>query len=107
MADAWGSAHATLGTWNSHRALIQGWHKGLAYAKPETFVGLHAGHRRASTSTRSRCAWCTSRCSPRTRRALLTFLGAEDATPVKDLTLGGKIEHLVPLVLDSVYHALR
>jgi hypothetical protein len=41
------------------------------------------------------------------KAALLTFLGAELATPVKDIRLGGKIDTLVPLVLDSVYHALR
>jgi hypothetical protein len=46
------------------------------------------------------------------REALLTFLGAKESTAkesttVKDIRLGGKIDHLVSLVLDSVYHALR
>ena len=27
--------------------------------------------------------------------------------PVKDVRLDGKVDYLVPLVLDSVYHALR
>ena len=44
---------------------------------------------------------------PAHKAALLTFLGAEEATAVKDLRLGGKIDTLVPLILDSVYHALR
>ena len=44
---------------------------------------------------------------PEHKAALLTFLSAEDATAVKDLRLGGKIDSLVPLILDSVYHALR
>ena len=41
------------------------------------------------------------------RKALLKFLGAKDSTKVQGVRLGGKIDHLVPLVLDSVYHALR
>jgi hypothetical protein len=41
------------------------------------------------------------------KQALLTFLGAKNDTAVKDLRLGGKVDQLIPLVLDSVYHALR
>ena len=44
---------------------------------------------------------------PAHKQALLTFLGAKESTAVKDTRLSGKIESLVPLVLDSVYHALR
>ena len=39
--------------------------------------------------------------------ALLKFLGAKESTAVKDNRLGGRIDQVVPLILDSVYHALR
>ena len=61
----------------------------------------------ASTSTRSRLRLVHQPMRPEHKAALLTFLGAEEATAVKDLRLGGKIDSLVPLILDSVYHALR
>jgi hypothetical protein len=41
------------------------------------------------------------------RAALVAFLGAKDATRVGEPSLGGKLAHLAPLVLDSIYHALR
>ena len=37
----------------------------------------------------------------------MTFLGAKETSAVKNSSLGGKVEHLAPLVLDSIYHALR
>jgi hypothetical protein len=44
---------------------------------------------------------------PEHKAALLAYLPAEEATPVTDIRLGGKVDYLVPLVLDSVYHALK
>ena len=44
---------------------------------------------------------------PEHKLALLKFLGLAEDAAVKDVRLGGKIDSLVPLVLDSVYHALR
>jgi uncharacterized protein (DUF1800 family) len=105
-ADAWASAHATLGTWNSHRSLIAGSAKGLTYAKAETFVGLQPATVGEYLDTIS-LRLVHQPMQQAHKAALLTFLGAELATPVKDLRLGGKIDTLVPLVLDSVYHALR
>jgi uncharacterized protein (DUF1800 family) len=102
-ADAWGSAHATLGTWNSHRSLVAGAAKGLTYAKAETFVGLQpatVGEYLETISLRL----VHQPMQPEHKAALLAFLGAEEATAVKDIRLGGKIDTLVPLVLDSVYH---
>jgi len=106
VADAWGGAHATLGMWNSHRALLQGWHGGVTYPKPETFVGLKPKTVGAYLDTVSR-RLVHQPMMPAHKQALLKFLGAKDSTTVKDIRLGGKIEHLVPLILDSVYHALR
>jgi uncharacterized protein (DUF1800 family) len=106
VADYWGSAHATLGTWNSHRAIMGGQMKGLVYPKAETFVGLKpdtVGQYLDTVALRLVHQPMTAA----HRTALLTFLGAKDSTAVKDLRLGGKVDQLVPLVLDSVYHALR
>ncbi len=41
------------------------------------------------------------------RGALLTFLGATDATPVTSADLGGQLDDLAALLFDSIYHALR
>ena len=106
FADAWGSAHATLGTWNSHRSMIAGSAKGLTYAKAETFVGLQPATVGEYLDTIT-LRLVHQPMQPAHKAALLTFLGAEEATAVKDLRLGGKIDTLVPLILDSVYHALR
>jgi uncharacterized protein (DUF1800 family) len=106
IADAWGSAHATLGTWNSHRALVQGWHKGVTYAEPETFVGLKPATVGAYLDTLSQ-RLVHQPMQAAHRAALLAFLGTTDTTKVKDIRLGGRIDHLLPLVLDSVYHSLR
>jgi uncharacterized protein (DUF1800 family) len=106
VGDYWGSAHATLGMWNSHRQLVLGSNKGLTYPKPETFVGLQpatVGQYLDTVALRLVHQPMTAA----HKQALLTFLGAKNDTAVKDLRLGGKVDQLVPLVLDSVYHALR
>jgi hypothetical protein len=38
---------------------------------------------------------------------VLKFLGMKSTTKVADRNLGGKIQQLVPMILDSVYHGLR
>ena len=106
MADYWGSAHATLGTWNSHRALVSGYHKGVTYPKPETLVGVKPEFYGQYLDTIA-LRLVHQPMQPAHKEALLKFLGAKENTPVKDTRLSGKIEHLLPLVLDSVYHALR
>jgi uncharacterized protein (DUF1800 family) len=106
VADAWGSAHATLGGWNAHRAIVQGWNQGLDYPNPESFVGLKPTKVGQYLDTVSR-RLVHQRMQPSHRKALLKFLGAKDTTQVQGVRLGGQIDHLIPLVLDSVYHALR
>jgi uncharacterized protein (DUF1800 family) len=106
VADAWGSAHATLGGWNAHRAIVQGWNQGLDYPNPESFVGLKPKKVGDYLDTISQ-RLVHQKMQSSHRKALLKFLGAKDSTKVQGVRLGGKIDHLVPLVLDSVYHALR
>ena len=45
--------------------------------------------------------------APAHRKAVLSFLSMKDTTKVSDRSLGGKIQLLVPMILDSVYHGLR
>jgi hypothetical protein len=106
IAEAWGSAHSTLGTWNSHRALTQGWHQGVYYPQPQSFVGLKPSTVGKYIDTIAQ-RLVLQNMSKAHKQALLTFLGAKESSKVRDIRLGGKIDHLVPLVLDSVYHALR
>jgi uncharacterized protein (DUF1800 family) len=103
---AWASAHATLGVWNGHRALLQGWNSGLEYAPAESFVGSKPATVGAYLDTLAQ-RLVFQKLPVAHRQALLTFLGAKETTTVKDIRLGGKIDHLAPLLLDSVYHALR
>jgi uncharacterized protein (DUF1800 family) len=105
-AVAWASAHAMLGVWNSHRALAQGWQKGLSYAKPAGLVGKRPATVGAYLDQLAQ-RLLFQPVSARDRQALLRFLGAKNGTKVRNSTVGGRVDHLVPLVLDSVYHALR
>jgi uncharacterized protein (DUF1800 family) len=106
VAEAWGSAHSTLGMWNAHRSIVLGGAKGLTYPKPESFVGLEPGTIDAYLDTISqRLVHQTILIDH--KASLCTYLGSAGDTPVTDVRLGGKVDYLVPLVLDSVYHALR
>ncbi|GIF64438.1 hypothetical protein Ais01nite_24730 [Asanoa ishikariensis] len=106
VAAAWRSAHATLSLWNAHRALIGGYERGLSYPKVEGLVGKRPGTTGPYVdSLADRLVF--QKVSAAHRKALLTFLSAKDGTAVKNSSLGGKVEHLAPLLLDSIYHALR
>jgi uncharacterized protein (DUF1800 family) len=104
--DAWGSAHATLGAWNAHRALVHGYHEGLTYVAAETLApGKPATVGAYIDALAQRLL--LQPLQPKHRTALLTFLGYKDNTKVKTPSLGGKVDQLVPLMLDSIYHTLR
>jgi hypothetical protein len=106
VAAAWRSAHATLAIWNAHRALIQGWERGLTYPAAAGLIGKRPAtigpyvDGLAGRLVHQKLARVH-------RKALMTFLGAKETSAVKNSSLGGKVEHLAPLVLDSIYHALR
>ncbi|HZN17263.1 MAG TPA: DUF1800 domain-containing protein [Micromonosporaceae bacterium] len=106
VAAAWSSAHAMLGVWNSHRALVQGWHEGLSYTRPEYLAAPRPGTVGAYLDALAH-RLVFQPLAPRDKAALLRFLGASETSRVASATLGGRVQHLVPLVLDSVYHALR
>jgi hypothetical protein len=93
--------------WNSHRALTQGYAGGgLNYPDPGQLVGLKpktAGEYVDKLSQRLVFQKMTST----HRAAVLKFLGMKSTTKVSHRDLGGKIQQLVPMILDSVYHGLR
>ncbi|MGH8774562.1 MAG: DUF1800 domain-containing protein [Jiangellaceae bacterium] len=102
---AWTSAGALLATWNVHRGVVQGWWEGLGYPEPESMVDD------ATTSGEYVDALCrrlTGQAFPAAaREALLEFAGAASDEPVGSQPLGGRVPHVAPLVLDSIYFALR
>jgi uncharacterized protein (DUF1800 family) len=106
VAGAWTSAAGMLGVWNSHRTLVQGGIKGFGFTKPEQLlptVPATVGGYLDGLAQRLLFQPLTAQ----QRQALLTFLGVADNAPTKNPTLDGKLQHLVPLFLDSIYHALR
>jgi uncharacterized protein (DUF1800 family) len=106
VAGAWGGADGTLAVWNSHRALAGGWHEGLSYPALDQLPG-DAGGTTGAYLDGLAARLLFQPLSSAHRRALLDFLEADDDTPIGDRALGGRIQHLVPLLFDSVYHALR
>jgi uncharacterized protein (DUF1800 family) len=106
VAAAWTSANGMLTTWNSHRSLVSGQHRGLTYAKPEQLVANRPPAVGAFVDALA-ARLLFQPMSATERQALMKYLGANDATKVKDATLGGKLADLAPLVLDSIYHSLR
>lgn len=106
---AWRSAGGILESWNAHRALTAGWHDGATYVAPPDLV---AGRAQGTVGdyVDSLCQrLCFQTFQAQHRDALLTFVGADAATPTPQSDLGEdyRIQHLVPLVLHSPYFALR
>jgi uncharacterized protein (DUF1800 family) len=106
VATAWNSANGMLGLWNNHRTLVQGGIKGFAYAKPEQLLATPPGTVGGYLDALAQRLLFQPLTAAQ-RQALLTFLDATDATVPKNTTLSGKLAHLAPLFLDSIYHALR
>jgi uncharacterized protein (DUF1800 family) len=106
VASAWNSAAGMLGVWNSHRTLVQGGIKGFTYTKPEQLlpaVPATVGGLLDGLAQRLLFQPLTAA----QRQAMLAFLGVPEASAPKNPTLDGKLAHLAPLFLDSIYHALR
>jgi uncharacterized protein (DUF1800 family) len=106
VAGAWSSAAGMLGVWNSHRTLVQGGIKGFGFTKPEQLlpaVPATVGGYLDGLAQRLLFQPLTAA----QRQTMLTFLGVADTAAPKNATLDGKLAHLAPLFLDSVYHALR
>jgi hypothetical protein len=87
--------------------MVQGKVRGLAYTAPEQLV---AGNRSGTVggyvdAMSQRLVF--QPLNPQQKATVLTFLGMPESARVSDPTLGGRVDHLAPLFLDSVYHGLR
>ncbi len=103
---AWRSAGGRLMAWNYHAGLVQGWDELPVVPPAELAAGRPQGT--AGEYVDSLClALCLQTFEPAHREALLAFVGAQDATPTGQSALPGKLQHLVPLVLDAPYFLLR
>jgi uncharacterized protein (DUF1800 family) len=107
VAGAWQSAHGMLGTWNAHRALVQGKVRGLTFTAPEQLVAANRSGTVGGYIDAMSQRLVFQPLNPEQKAAVLTFLGMADTARVPDARLGGRAEHLAPLLLDSVYHGLR
>jgi uncharacterized protein (DUF1800 family) len=106
VAAAWGGAHGTLAVWNSHRALAHGWHDGLSYPSLASLVAdppPTAGDYLAALAQRL----LFQPIEARHRQALLELVEAGEDTPTGQAGLDRSAQRLVPILLDSAYHALR
>ncbi len=106
VAVAWSSAQGMLGLWNSHRSWAQAQTKGLSYAKLETLVPAippTVGGYLDALAVRLVGQPMRSQ----DKATLLQFLGLAENAAVPSANLGNKLQYVVPLILDSVYHALR
>jgi uncharacterized protein (DUF1800 family) len=106
VAAAWGGAHGTLGIWNSHHALANGWSDGLSYPAPESLVGPPPATAGDYLDTLSR-RLLFQPVQERHRTALLELVDTGPDTPTGEAGLDRAARHLVPVLLDSAYHALR
>ncbi len=106
VANAWSSAAGMLEIWNGHRALVQGRFRGITAPKPEKLLSQYPAT--LGPYLDALCAKLLFQpMKPAERAALIKFLGAKENTRITEPTLGNKIQYLAPLILDSVYHALR
>jgi uncharacterized protein (DUF1800 family) len=106
VASAWTSAAGMLGVWNAHRTLVQAGIKGFGYGKPEQLLpAVPATVGGYVDALAQRLLFQPLGAAQ--RKALLGFLGVPETAPPKNPTLDGKLQHLAPLFLDSIYHALR
>jgi uncharacterized protein (DUF1800 family) len=98
---AWRSAGGIVTCWNVHRMLVGDWEDGLSQPDP---VELAAGATTVGTFVDNLCTrLCFQAFQPAHREALVAFLGADPAAPVRTDLAG----QAVALVLDSPYFALR
>jgi uncharacterized protein (DUF1800 family) len=102
---AWRSANGLLEVWNTHRSLVQGWQDGATYTEATALVGPAPSVGEYVDSLCRRLCLQTFR--PEHRNALIAFLDAQESTPLDESDIEHQADHLVPLVLDSPYFALR
>jgi uncharacterized protein (DUF1800 family) len=110
IAVSWQSAGGTLGRWNRHLSLAAHWwpkeltQPELRSLLPEQLPKTHGG---LVDALAKRLVFRTL--APTHRQAVLGFLGraASDPLDSDDQAVRWRLPHLVALILDSPYHAVR
>ena len=107
VAAAWRSSGTLLNLWGSHRGFTQNWFTGLKSPATTTFYGSVA----PTTSGQAIdlvCRRLVGRVfTPDHKQALQDFVGEPANTALSRSKLAWMLDQVVPLVLDSPYHALR
>ncbi|HEY8527528.1 MAG TPA: DUF1800 domain-containing protein [Acidimicrobiales bacterium] len=104
---AWRSANGLLEAWNVHRALVGAWEEGATYTPAEALAG-DGPQATVGAYVDTLCRrLCLQTFRPEHRNVLVAFLEAGESAPIAEADLHHSAGHLVPLVLDSPYFALR
>jgi len=106
VAGAWQSTASMLGLWNHHRGVVQGQMRGLTTPAPEALLGKQPSTVGGYIDALAQ-RLVFQPVTPEQKAALLRFLGTDGAARTPDMKLGGRVQHLVPLFLDSVFHGIR
>lgn len=109
VAEAWASSGTLLDEWEYHRGIAQNWWKsnGFSEVKLTDLFG-----KSKPTNSGAAVSVLTTRITGMTfssvhHTALEKFLQERSATPIKSSKVDDMLPHLVPLILDSPYHAMR
>lgn len=112
-ADAWRSAGSTLGRWNMHVGMAQGWWPASMLQVPDVrhfLLGstLPATYGALVDKLAKRLVF--RKLGPSHRAAVLAFVGKAEGDPVKasdSFLQDWRFPYLVALILDTPYHGIR
>lgn len=108
LTETWNNGITALGSWNLNTSLVQGWYKGLAYPKPESFYGKAVPKTYGDAVQTLTRRLLNQPLSPAHSAALVALTGKPAATPVgKDLSLGGKLVPVLSTILADPVQRLR
>jgi uncharacterized protein (DUF1800 family) len=106
VASEWVSPMGTLGRWNFHRGITQGWWEELSYGNLPDLLGSPAPATYGEAVDRLAQRLLFRAPTDVERATFLTFLEQAADAPA-DADLGGLLQHVVPLYLDSSGNTLR
>ncbi len=106
VSSEWISPMGTLGRWNFHRGITQGWWDELAYGNLPDLLGTPRPATYGEAVDRLSQRLLFRMPTAVEREIFLTFLEKAADAPADD-DLGGLLQHVVPLYLDSSGNTLR
>jgi hypothetical protein len=108
VAAAWRSSSNLLQLWQFHRGIAQNWWKDAFVVPPNTT--LYGSSKPATSGEAIRIIAMRllgTEMTPTQQAALQTFIGEPANTPLASSKLRWELDAMVPLFLDSPYHAKR